>query len=142
MPPCSCGAILKDRRSSQCLPCSKSGKKNPHFGKSPSKETLQKLHDCRLGDKNPNWKGGRKLAHGQYVQVLDPSNPAADCHGYVMEHRRIMAEKIGRPLLPTEIVHHIDLNPSNNDPMNLELFPSASAHRLYHGRLNFYMAGM
>lgn len=37
------------------------------------------------------------------------------------EHRRVAEEKIGRPLRPGEIVHHIDGNKRNNDPDNLEI---------------------
>lgn len=36
-------------------------------------------------------------------------------------HRKVMEEKLGRKLEPTEIVHHVDGNKLNNDPNNLEL---------------------
>jgi hypothetical protein len=36
-------------------------------------------------------------------------------------HRVVMETKLGRPLLPGEVVHHIDGNKRNNDPENLEL---------------------
>ena len=35
--------------------------------------------------------------------------------------RLIVEQSIGRPLLPTEDVHHIDGNPSNNELKNLEV---------------------
>ena len=39
-----------------------------------------------------------------------------------VSYPRIIVEKsIGRPLLPTEDVHHIDENPKNNDLSNLEV---------------------
>lgn len=37
------------------------------------------------------------------------------------EHRVVAERKIGRPLLPGEIVHHIDGDIHNNDPANLEV---------------------
>jgi hypothetical protein len=48
--------------------------------------------------------------------------------GYKSIHRIVAAEKLGRPLLPGEVVHHIDGNKKNNDPTNLMVLPSHAAH--------------
>jgi hypothetical protein len=41
---------------------------------------------------------------------------------WVMQHRLVMEQKLGRPLEPFERVHHKDGHRSNNIPSNLELW--------------------
>lgn len=77
------------------------------------------------GPNNVGWKGGRYTKTDGYVYVWIPqSHPFAEMRqrkGYVPEHRLIVAQQIGRSLETHETVHHIDGNPSNNDPSNLQL---------------------
>jgi len=94
------------------------------------------------GPNNPAWKGGvtyfRK--HGnykpiKYVRCPPEFLPMARKDGYVMEHRLIVARIMGRPLTRTEVVHHVDHDPQNNDPSNLELWPDNRSHKLAeHGK--------
>ena len=48
------------------------------------------------------------------------------------EHRIVAERMLGRPLLPGEVVHHIDRDKRNNDPSNLMVFPSQAAHAKWH----------
>jgi hypothetical protein len=51
-------------------------------------------------------------------------------------HRVVAEQKLGRPLKKGEIVHHLDGDPTNNHPDNLEVCSSASVHRRHHRRSN------
>lgn len=75
----------------------------------------------RSGANHPMWKGGRRLAKSGYVLIWTESGP-------LLEHRVVMAKVLGRPLLDTEVIHHIDGDKTNNEPSNLYIFASASEH--------------
>ena len=90
------------------------------------------------GASNPAWKGGVTYfkTHGNYTGVKYIRCPVAYLSmarkdGYVMEHRILVAQAIGRCLLRVEVVHHKDHNPSNNQLDNLQLFASNRDHKLF-----------
>lgn len=61
------------------------------------------------GDRNAGWKGGKRNKDGYKLIKLQPNDfffPMAECDGYVMEHRLVMAKHLGRCLQRWEIVHH------------------------------------
>lgn len=64
------------------------------------------------------WKTIKK---GDYLYALVPDHPNATKNGYVLEHRVVMENFVGRYLTREEIVHHIDENKHNNDISNLRL---------------------
>lgn len=86
---------------------------------------------AREGEKGANWKGGRKKNKAGYVLVLKKGHPMSDCNGYVMEHRLIMAEHLGRALRKNEVVHHKNGIKDDNHIENLELMLSGD-HTKYH----------
>lgn len=102
----------------------------------------RKIFNPKFGADNPAWKGGvtYRRRRGNYVSVKYVRCPPellamSRRDGYVMEHRLVIALHIGRPLLRTEVVHHVDHNPLNNSLANLELWPCNRTHKLAeHGK--------
>jgi len=66
------------------------------------------------------WKGGAKKSRG-YIYRYAPEHPYAR-QKYVMEHRLVMEQKLGRYLFPDETVHHINGVRNDNRLENLELW--------------------
>lgn len=84
--------------------------------------------------KNPNWKGGYYIAGG-YLKVKVKEHPAMDKRSYVLLHRLVMEEHLGRYLKNDEYVHHKDGNKLNNDISNLELiYPQEHSKAHYKNR--------
>lgn len=82
------------------------------------------------------WKGGRHKVDGYIVVKLEPNNPfslMAWGNGYILEHRLVMAQQLGRCLQPWEKVHHKDGIRDHNDYNNLEL-STAGRHSKEHSK--------
>ena len=130
-----CGQPIYRRPSTLVLNagkfCSRScrNKSHPPYGPRGANPKLS-------GPNNAAWKGGAtwKRTHGNYQGVRYVRCPAeflpmARKDGYVMEHRLVMAQSLGRSLVRTEVVHHIDHNPANNSLSNLKLYESNASHK-------------
>lgn len=75
----------------------------------------------------PTLTGGRKVQPSGYVIIrISREHPCSSPTQYqglwALEHRVVMAEKIGRLLLAHESVHHVNGVKTDNRPCNLELW--------------------
>ena len=105
-----------------------SGSNNPMFGKKGLSGEANPMFG-KTRENNPSWKGGRKVRKDGYVFIRAPEgHPNPGKYGYVLEHRLVMEKMLGRYLETHEVVHHLDGDPGNNAPENLELFGSQSDH--------------
>lgn len=83
----------------------------------------------KFAQEHKGWKGGRRIDKDGYVLVYSPNHPAANKRSKtVREHRLVMEAHLGRYLLPTEVVHHLDDNRQNNQLSNLKLYSKNSEH--------------
>ncbi len=107
------GLVKEQPESLRCKSCAKKGMK----GHPMSEKTRAKLNAA-------NWKGGR-IKHAGYILIkLTPDDffyPMADKRGYVLEHRLVVAKRLGRCLQLWELVHHKDHIRGHNDDSNLQI---------------------
>jgi len=90
------------------------------------------------GSASKSWNGGHHITRG-YVRIYIPSDdfffPMAGHRCYILEHRLVMAKKLGRCLQKWEHVHHKGIryadirNKSDNLDDNLELTTVGSHSR-------------
>jgi len=80
------------------------------------------------------WKIEKVISKGAYNYVVVKEHPRVTKHGYVLEHRIVVENYLGRLLNQDECVHHINGNTKDNRIENLEIYKDA-AHRREHQRL-------
>ena len=87
-----------------------------------------KMSGLLRGENHKNWRGGRWTDPFGYIR-----NPLYRGRGRstVLEHRRLMAEHLGRPLEPNEIVHHINEIKTDNRIENLTIMTRSEHARLH-----------
>lgn len=89
---------------------------------------LPRLPGKARPERNYFWKGGYAVDDGGYILQWMPEHPQVTSGGYVRQHRLVMEQHLGRPLLPTEVVDHRNGDTSDNRPENLRVFPSNGEH--------------
>jgi len=77
------------------------------------------------------WEIKKTVKKGDYLYGVCREHPNATKHGYVLLHRLIAENKIGRLLENEEIVHHKNEDKKNNDPSNLEVMGLRDHCRLH-----------
>ena len=97
-----------------------SGSKNPMYGKHHSEETKHKQSKMNSGEKNPNWKGGKKIskaranAKRKRLGFISHNKPQKDFHGHHIDFNHVI-------FIPKELhmsISHSVINNINMDIIN------------------------
>jgi len=67
-----------------------------------------------------------------YPVIYKPNHQRSWSNGMIYEHILKAEEKLNRPLLKNEVVHHIDHNKENNSLDNLLIFATNQDHSRFH----------
>lgn len=95
-------------------------------------EAKRKMSKAQAGKLNkPSKYGGHTKNRSGYLYVYCPSHPYCSSDGYVMEHRLVMENSIGRYLEKDEVVHHINKNKKDNRIENLQLMTRSEHAKLH-----------
>ena len=84
----------------------------------------------RWNSRNRSSTTYRRYTTRGYIEVWKPNHPMAQKSGYLMEHRLLMAEHLGRMLTSKEVVHHLNGIKDDNRLANLELMGAVEHNKL------------
>lgn len=82
------------------------------------------------------WEIEGRVSKGSYVYAIVPTHPHATSTGYVLEHRIIAENHLGRLLRADEVVHHLNENKKDNRSKNLRVMSKSDhtrKHQIDHG---------
>lgn len=82
--------------------------------------------------RDPSLPKGTRRRHDGYIAVFKPDHPYCNARGYVLQHRLVCEEAIGRHLTPREEVHHLNEIRCDNREDNLLVMADSSAHMTFH----------
>ena len=131
-----------------CLICGKEFQRTPYHKRvrGGAKFCSKKcMNISKIGKKSWNYVGFKKTKRGYIYKRCMKDHPNISKDGYIMEHRLVVEENIGRYVKKGEQIHHVNEKKDDNRIENLMLFPSAKRHTEFHKFLDnlcIYLLGI
>lgn len=136
--PCSDIGRRADTEAKSFFTCVQCGKTQPmkKYGSPHRKQLFYRYQrfcnarckgDYQIAQAAGRYERGEYKGHKKkgYVWLHVPQGANGGKKGNILEHRYLMEKKLGRPLLPTETVHHKNGQRDDNSDSNLELWSKA-----------------
>lgn len=107
-------------------PCEHCGKEVERYVSSRGSQIFCS-RDCHVEHRRQ--KQNKRITSSGYVSMyVGHDYPNANKSGHILEHRKVMQDLLGRPLVGEENVHHINGVKDDNRPENLELWSRSQPH--------------
>ena len=136
------GSLIKSHNfcSRQCLADFSNKEKNPerYMDLKDYTNISKNMHDLNL-QLNPT-----RMTESTREKLRNAHLNSGEGKTYVKnygrhEHRVVAEQILGRPLMPGEVVHHIDGNKRNNSMKNIRVYNSQSEHAKFHAEFNWFI---
>lgn len=88
-------------------------------------------HNCYATTRKPRGAYKDYVVINGYIYVYNPIHPKATKLGYIAEHRLIGEKIVGRYLFDDEVVHHINLDKTDNREENLQVMTFSEHSHLH-----------
>lgn len=121
---CSRACYRKAQRTGISVPCETCG---VGFHVAPSRFNRGKGRFCSLKCRGASTRVERQMDSNGYPLIWTEDGR------HMREHRYVAEQMIGRPLLPSEHVHHVNEDRSDNRPENLRVVTKSEHMTIHHG---------